>query len=280
MSVDPTQPTTEAPAPQPQGGASPEIITPPDAADRLAHAQGQQPQEQSQQQESGGLEPYQERLTGLLEPADPGNPDGGTALDSLLAFHEAMMDENAANNPELLDWWEMIGEQFGWFEGDGEGGEEGEQVEGQPAEDDMPEWAKQLQQENQELRARIDGTDAETQVQQQQQRILSDLESQMQEHGIEDDKTLPEEKRPSTVILRLASTYNTPDLIARGVADYLALTGRAQGQLIQQAGQQTAPAADFQGGASLDGGQPEPRIESVSSFKDAKEIALQRLRSQ
>lgn len=242
--------------------------------------------------------PLQERLTPLLEAADPDSPDAGSVLDGLLDFYELTGDPNRID--DFMSWWDRVGEDYGFFDDDGEpAGGQGdpdlaalEGGNGDPRDQEIAELRQQVQ----ELNGRLDSTDRESAVSAHETRLSNQLDQLMASNGIEDDQSAPEEERASTVILRLAQTHEGEDAIARGVQDFMRLTGRAQGQLMQQAGEQTvgvdqltqglpplvgsgvgAGGGGSQPGASLADGRAPTDPEPVRSWEDARRIAIERL---
>jgi hypothetical protein len=278
--------TTDAP-PQAQGGQQPPA--PQGAA--TAPAPQPQPPVSPDGQQADTLAPYRERLESVMQPVDPDNPDAGTVLDGLLELYAITSDPN--REEDLYAWWEGVGDAYNFFDGDADGGAvEGDEddlaalEEGQGGGSELEELRATVQQ----LQQKLEGDERERSVAAAQEAIQRDLESLMAQHGIQDDPNAPEADRASTVILRLASTYQgAQDAVARGVADFMRLTGQAQGQLVQQAGEPTAgldgldqlPPNGGGGGRvapSLDGGQADSRIEPVASWGDARRIAMDRLR--
>lgn len=237
------------------------------------------------------LQPYADKLTPLLE-----KPEGAqhAPLEGLLDFYD--MTGNPERLEEFADWFDAVGEEYGFFEDDEPG--EPMLVTGEPgeagAEDPRDAEIAQLREELAEVRGEIQTTKSETAVQRQQQTFHEQLTTQMTENGIVDPEDVPDEQKPSTVILRLAESYvnagQADDAIANGVRDYLTITGQAQGALVAGAGEATAPAANplldvahvgggRRPGASLGGGSPDTEPEAVSSWKDARRIAESRLRA-
>lgn len=250
--------------------------------------------------------PLQERLTPLMEAADPANPDAGSILDALVELHAISSDPNRTE--DFMTWWEGVGDAYGfWGDEPGQGGDGGDlggdpnQPPGTPdpsQQDPRDTEIAALREQLQQVTQRLDGQDQQSAVATAQQQIQTELSTLMQQHQVQDnpDPSFPAEQQPSTVILRLASTYDGADAVQRGVADYLALTGQAQGQMVQQQAGQAVTGLDpdglpplvgagvgGQGGgghaAALAGGRADHEPEHVGSWKDAHRIALQRVKA-
>lgn len=223
------------------------------------------------------LQPYQEALGPLLE----ADEDGNTMLAGVLDLVDM------AGNPDRIDdfasWWDQIGQEFGFFAGDGE---EPDAQGGEQPESDDP--VEQLRQQVQQLQQRLEGTDRQSAAERHAQQVDQEVDQLMSQHRIVNDESLPEAQRPRTMILRLAATYvNDPNTVDQavqlGVQDYMRLTGQAQAGMLQRAGEETMGVEQLAGGGSpgpsLAGGSPDMDPEPVGSWKDAKQAAIRRLQS-
>lgn len=232
---------------------------------------GQQPEAPATDDPFGD---YRPALESLMEPLDPSNPDAGTGLDATLNLLDIL--HNPERREDLERWWGEMGDEMGFFDaeegGDGEG--DGEDVNL----DDMPAWARKLQEDNQRLQEQIQGREQESMLQQAQNQISADLDKFMAANDITDDPSVPEAQRDSVAILRLATAYGSdPQAIEKAGADFLRLTGRKQADLVRSAGAQTTPLNGGRPGPVLDGGSPDTHPDHPTSWKDARSIALQRL---
>lgn len=237
------------------------------------------------------LAPFMDRITPLLE-----TPDGAEApvIAGLLDFYEMTGDE--ARLDEFADWFDRVGEEYGFFDDEG-----GDPVVGDPGDpaggDPQQQRIDQLEADLAAIRGELQQGQQQTAVQQQQQTFQTQLSTLMEQNGITDqgpDGTeLGDEAKPSTIILRLASSYvdagETTNAIDMAVRDYMTITGQARGQLVGAAGEATTPATDplldvahtggRRAGASLGSGSPDTEPEAVHSWQDARRIALSRLQA-
>lgn len=257
------------------------------------------------------VEPFLDQLGPLLVPMNEQgqqDPNGSTVLEGLLSLYELFADQNRVE--DLNDWWEGIGDEFGFFDDDddGAGGGNGQpqRAAATPANNEPDLSAldpaaqaivQQLMQQNQRLEARLGEFESNLTNTQQQQlvnqeadRIRTELQTLMQNHGIEghDDLQSP----ASRDILRIAGGYGRdPEAISKAVADYARINGRptppnpAPGQQHGQGGVEAlramlagggnAPAAQRTGQA-LGPGADAHEPELVKGFDQAKELAMQR----
>lgn len=234
------------------------------------------------------LQPFMDRIGPLLE-----TPEGGDApvLAGLLDFYEMTGDE--ARLEEFADWFDRVGEEYGFFGDDDEGGEGGDPGEGDPDPNSVEGRLARLEQENQALRGELQQGQQQTAVQRQQQTFQQQRDTLMQENGIVDPEGVPDEQKPSTIITRLASSYvdsgDVDTAMENAVRDYMTITGQSAGQLVRNAGEATAPVDNplldvahtggRRPGAALGGGSPDTEPEAVHSWQDAKRIALSRLQA-
>lgn len=219
---------------------------------------------------------YRPALESLMQPLDESNPDAGTGLDATLNLLDLLHNED--RREELEQWWGEIGQELGFFDGeegdDGEGGGDEEEI--NP--DDMPAWARKLQEDNQRLQEQIQGREQESIIAEAHKQVSDELDRFMAANGITDDQSVPEPERDSVAILRLAAVYGSdPKAIEKAGADFLRLTGRKQADLVRSAGAQTTPLNGGGPGPVLDGGAPDTHPDHPTSWKDARSIALQRL---
>lgn len=227
------------------------------------------------------LEPlgdYADDLLSLVQDAD----DDGNSLQDLLGFAQMLSQIDPDNldadgSKQFVEWWENVGEQLGLLGDDEEDGEEDLDGE-QPSE--IEQRLARLEQENAALREEHNSSKAESRVANVQQVMAAAMDKGIAENKIEDN----EENRKR--ITALASAYaNDSDLtdaqvIERGIADYLTLTGQGQRELLGDTEIERVPA-----GSSPGGGAPDASPEDIltgnpsESRKRAHQIAMQRLRA-
>jgi hypothetical protein len=229
------------------------------------------------------LEPYRERLQPLLEQGE-----GGPVLDGLLEFYEMTGDPNRLD--DFAQWWDTVGEEYGFFGDDEEGGDEGGEPGGEGG-DPRDQQIADLQAQVQELSQGFETDRHQQQVDSLAGKMQSQLQTLMAQHGIAENEELPAAARPSTIILRIAAGYNGADnAIESAVNDYLAISGQSQAALVNGAGQATAPVSGDplldvahtgggRHGASLRGGSPDTEPEAVGGWEDARRIAMSRMQS-
>lgn len=226
------------------------------------------------------LEPlgnYADDLLALASDAD----DDGNSLEDILGF-TSMLSQVDPENPEsegtkaFAQWWENIGEQLGLFADDGDDGEDPD--DGADTGDEFEQRFARLEQENQALREQLNGVQTDTRVQSVQKQITDALDGGLKQHGIEDT----EENR--NYILRLSRSYaedvdlSNQQMIEKGLADYLTLTGQGQRELLNGQEVERIPA-----GRSPNGGSPDTSPEDLLtgdpavSRKRASQLARQRL---
>lgn len=308
-----------APAPGPGGAPAPAAATP--AQDRFgfgAHvAQAPEhlrpmlqtafdqlaPQLTQQLDRFAPLEPHLERITPLLQP----DANGGTPLEGLASLYELFTDPNRSD--DLADWWDAVGDEFGFFEEDG--APAGAPAPGQPAgaaaapgeidlnaieDPGMRAVVQALQQSNQQLQARLgefetnlQATTQQTQLNATAQRLADDLKTRMQAAGIEGHDNL---SSPNAVdVMRIAASYGEdPQAIEKAVADYARISGRTPSAPVNPAldgaaalqaalgGGNVAQAARPAPGPALGRGNASQEPEPVTGWAEARELALQRLR--
>lgn len=278
---DPTQTAPAPPAETPAPGApaaSPQA-TPaaPDAAADPVMAQ---------------LQPMLPALTPLLQPDD----QGATPLEGLVNLYELFSDENRID--DLAQWWDEVGEQFGFF-GDDEDGEGGAAAPDGEAEGevDLSDLDPAVARVIQSLQAKVEQLEGGLTSQQQEQqasaegeRIRTELVTAMKGAGIDGHEDIRSEQ--STDILRMALGYgNDPEAIKKSVERYAQLTGArapvpepgVDPQLGGVAALQAALGGASGGraagpGPSLGRGNPEVEPEAVTSWNDARTLAMQRMR--
>lgn len=180
-------------------------------------------------------------------------------LAGLVQFHQMAQDPE-----QFEDWWEQVGNELGFFDGS-EGGGEG--AEGGEGGEEPPAWAKGLIDRLDQLEGGLQErtqTDAERDA-------LAEIDAEMAQVRT-DNSDLPWDDEEAAVedrILQLAMSYgDDPQAISKGLADYRAITGAGQAQLVDAAERGPAPA--------LTGGSGDTAPDEVKGFDDAKAIAKQR----
>lgn len=230
-------------------------------------------------------EPYS-KVEGL-DGADP------QEIQALLAFRDTL-----TNPDEFSQWlsravastgwadeetWAAIGQQNGWIDGVPTGGNE------PGGEGEMPPWAQQLLQENQQLRQEVHGRFEEQDTQQEQGQLREGFETRMNQLVTEHAQFLPpegDEERDTVltdVIHRaMGMVAMTPDgqeppedPIGDAFKSYLRVKGGAEGDALEARLQRQ------QGGATLTGGRADtsaPQLSWNGNGQDPKEAALARMR--
>lgn len=247
------------------------------------------------------VEPHLQRLAPLLQ-SDGQEP---APIEGLLSLYELFDQQATSNEPvdALLDWWEDVGEQFGYFDPD-----DGDQGDGeQAATDGAPDLnaiedpglravVGQLVEQNQQLTAQLgefreglQQTQQQTEMQQRAEQIRTDLQTRMRSAGIEghDDLNSPN----ALDIMRLAVSYGEdPQAIEKAVGDYARMTGRTpaapanpslDGASALQAalsGSGITPSSGQTGpGPSLGRGNADTEPGPVRGWDEARSLAMQRL---
>ena len=182
------------------------------------------------------------------------------------------LDEGGQVSPEdeqafdhFAEWWEQVGQTLGLMDGDGDpdGGE--------PESDDLVA----------ELRERIDQLEngwkqreAQSEQEQRVQKFHQDFQARLSELAeqhqlLNGDET--QDKETLEAIARFARDYveSDDDPIARGVDDFLKLTGRAKSELVSDRLGQPA--------GSIAGGAPDTTAGAPKTFREAKAAAQQRM---
>lgn len=149
-------------------------------------------------------------------------------LEDLLAVRNmivAATDESNPDDGQLYEWWEKLGEHFQFFGGDrDDGGEPGEEP-GDLGGEEPPEWAQQIMEENRQLRERLDGTERSTRAQQAEQAVQAELNQLVEKHSLDEDA--------QARVLQLAYAYGgAEDALQKGLADYFAISGKAEAGLL------------------------------------------------
>jgi hypothetical protein len=243
------------------------------------------------------VDSFMDRLAPLAQPGE----DGGTVLEGLLDFYAMTGDEKRVE--QFNDWWEKVGETYGFFgddegdEGDGDGGGEGAAA--APGEED-PRDARiaQLEARLGEFETRTQQSAQQQAVDQAAQQISSELTQLMRAAQIDGHDTENPLQTPAAQdILALAMKYGEDEkAVAKGVADYLRINGRGQADLMRSTGQDVSGLEALQGllggGGNGNGGapaQPTPgpslgrgstghRPEPVQGWDAATELARERMR--
>lgn len=247
------------------------------------------------------VEPFLERLSPLLERVadEQGQPTDQTILDGLLDFYAMTGDEERAD--QFADWWERVGEAYGFFPDEGEG-EGGEGAAAAPEGSEDPRDAKIAQLEARLTEFETRSQQSEQQQAQQQavneaaQQISTELTSLMRAAQIDghDDQN-PLQTPAAKRILALAMQYGEDEqAIPKAVAEYLEIQGGSQADLIRSSGQDVSTLEALQaalsgGGAAPAGGQPAPgptlgrgavshQPDTIRDWGSATEIARERMR--
>jgi hypothetical protein len=179
-------------------------------------------------------------------------------LAGLVEFHQMAQDPEAFES-----WWEQVGNELGFFDGDEDGAEGGAEGEGEQP----PAWAQELVNRLEQLEGGLQErtqTDAERDA-------LAQIESEMAEVK-KANSDLPWDNEEAAVedrILQLAMSYgDDPQAIEKGLADYRAITGAGQAALVSAAEHGPAPA--------LTGGNGDTAPQEVKGFDGAKAAAKAR----
>jgi hypothetical protein len=169
------------------------------------------------------VDSFMDRLAPLAQPGE----DGGTVLEGLLDFYAMTGDEKRVE--QFNDWWEKVGETYGFFgddegdEGDGDGGGEGAAA--APGEED-PRDARiaQLEARLGEFETRTQQSAQQQAVDQAAQQISSELTQLMRAAQIDGHDTENPLQTPAAQdILALAMKYGEDEkAVAKGVAGTLA----------------------------------------------------------
>jgi hypothetical protein len=181
-------------------------------------------------------------------------------LSGLLGLYPTFSDPEAFES-----WWESVGNEMGFFDGDGPDGA-GDGPDGAGGEE-PPAWAQSLVERLDALEGNVQErsqTDAERDA-------LAEIDAEMAQIKSDnpDLKWDNEELAVEDRILQLAMSYgDDPEALSKGLADYRAITGAAQGTLLDAA--ETAPAN------ALTGGNGDAAPEEIRGFDDAKAAAKKR----
>lgn len=190
---------------------------------------------------------------------------GVEPVQQLMAFGQMLQDPAKAaelvSDPEGFEsWWEQIGDTLGFFE-DGE--KPGAET---PAgQEETPAWAQQLIEQNQQLTQRLDTIEGSSEQEKANAALEAAITGLKNEHKLDDDQVKH--------VLRLAHPYaaaGDEDAIAKGLADYQAIRGGAQGDLVDRKLERETAAVER--GGQIDNTPPE-----IKSFGDATTAARQRL---
>lgn len=249
------------------------------------------------------LEPHIDTLMPLLQP----DPSGSTPLEGLSSLYELFNEQSQTDEPveALLDWWEQVGETFGYFD-DEDGGAPGtapgaaapaaDGIDLNAIEDPgMRAVVQALTQQNEALQAKLGEFENTLTSQSQQQQlntraeqIGNDIKSRMKNAGIEGHDNLKSDN--AVKIMRIAAGYGEdPQAIEKAVADYLQISGRAPAAPVDPAldGAAALQAALGGGGGptptpgpALGRGNADAEPEPVSGWDGARKLALQRLTAQ
>lgn len=236
------------------------------------------------------VEPFLERLSPLVQPGE----DGASTLDGLLEFYAMTGDENRTE--EFNDWWEKVGETYGFFGDDGEdaGDDDGGSNDGEP-QDPRDAQISQLQQEIEALRSEFTANREQDSVNTAAQQISSELTDLMRAAKIDGhDAENPLQSEAAQDILAIAYRFGEdPDGIKKAVARYLQINGQGQADLMRSAGQDVSGLEALQGllgggqpsrtsptpGPALGRGNADHEPEPVRGWGNARELALERFRA-
>lgn len=245
------------------------------------------------------LQPMLPQLAPLLEADDQGN----TPLAGLIGLYGLFTDESRVD--DLAEWWDSIGEEFGFFEDEpGQGAAAGAAAAQTPAAPGQPDLSQLdpavaaviqgLQAQVQELSTGLQEQTTQQKVQAQTEKVRGDLSTAMQTAGVPNHDNIKSEE--ATDILRMALSYGEdPEAIQKATARYAQITGARAPAAAEGADPQLGGVAALQ--AALNGGvvpqQPsraaapasalgrgnaDTEPEPVKSWEDARALALQRLR--
>jgi TolA-binding protein len=223
------------------------------------------------------LEPlgdYADDLLALHGMAD----DDGNALEDFLGF-AAMASQVDPENPDseanqaFAEWFYEIGEKMGLI--DPEDGDEPDDGEDEGYGEEPEGEAGELRQQLQAMQATIERLEAQPRIQSEQQRINTEVDAAIKEHGLTDDESTRK------AILRFARDYvEQPNMVELAVKDVLTLNGGAQRGLLNGAETETVTA-----GASPGNGSPDLSPDEIATGdpsqtrRNAKQAALSRLRA-
>jgi Ran GTPase-activating protein (RanGAP) involved in mRNA processing and transport len=175
-------------------------------------------------------------------------------------------------NQAFAEWFYEIGEKMGLI--DPEDGDEPDEGEDEGY-DDEPDSSSELQETVSRLQAQIEQLQAAPRIQSEQQRINSEVDAAIKEHGLNDDESTRK------AILRFARDYvEQPNMVELAVKDVLTLNGGAQRGLLNGAETETVTA-----GASPGNGSPDLSPDEIATGdpsqtrRNAKQAALSRLRA-
>ncbi|MGH3881526.1 MAG: hypothetical protein ACRDSK_31255 [Actinophytocola sp.] len=188
-------------------------------------------------------------------------------LLSIRGFIAEASDEQNPNSEKLEEWWDKLGEHFGFFGDDGGGSEPG----GLPEGDDPPAWAQQLMQENQELRERLEQGERSTAEQQAEQQVQAEMQQLAEQHSLDEDA--------QNAIYQLAYAYGgADDALQKGLADYFRISGKAESGLLENGNGRPTPGPTTPG----NGQAADPNGDKPLRFGDPalKQAAMARVRGQ
>lgn len=244
------------------------------------------------------LQPYMDRLSPLLQTQGDQPP----VLDGLLELYAMTQDETRVE--DLADWWQTVGQEFGFFDGEDEPG--GEPPGGEPTgpldpANPLSGVVEELRNTVQQLTQRLDGQEQQqTQqqaLQQEQQRLNQELVTNLRAVGLlQPEEQLDVNAQHVQDVLALAIRYGgDPQAVPKAVADYMRMTGQGQRELLGQPsdanGVEALRAALEAGGGGGNGdglGGPQPALgrgeanaepEPVGTWASARQGALSRLRA-
>lgn len=178
-------------------------------------------------------------------------------------LQELIQFRQLASDPEQFSqWWESVGEHLGFFE------QESPQEADADAGGNEPDMAASIAaQVMEQLEGRLAPLEDSFRSQEQEQRlqqatdeIASELEALKTQHGDFDDDA----------VCQLALAYEGRDAIRKGFEDYQRIVGATERGMVEDKLRQPDPAES--------GGKPSADIEPVTSFGDARKLAMERLR--
>jgi hypothetical protein len=190
-------------------------------------------------------------------------------LNDLLAVREMIVQAAAEQDPDdeaLYDWWNKLGEHFGFLDDQPDNGDPAAGSGEDPA-DGMPAWAQQLQQQVQTLNERLDGREQTEMVSTAQAQLDRELGQLGEQHNLDDDA--------QNTVLQLSLAYGgAPDALQRALADYFRIAGKAENGLLEAGDPNSQP-----GPSTPAGGQPAGE-ERPMRFGDprVKQAAVERMR--
>ena len=253
-----------------------------------------------------GVEPFMDRLSPLLE----ADEHGGTALGGLLEFYGLTAERGQGETEEayearqerFAEWWDQVGDAFGFFGDDDEPGGEAAAAAAATSDDPRDAQIAALEARLEEFETRSQQRDEQTAIDTETQRISTELTNLMRQAKITGhDAENPLETEAASDILTLALKYgNDPQAVAKGVADFLRINGQGGAQLVNAGGEDmtglealnaalqagamnggggaSAPAPRSAPGPSLGRGTADNEPEPVRGWKDAKTLAMERMR--